>query len=945
MAYGLRIINDANELLIDSDYVNPTFVQKLEFNATATNTEYDAANMHPGYIRRDYSTATVSIGTGKYIVLWTLPNSVVSGQPDKDVWYLFPTSVAENNLQFDCSVFAGTGTTSTTYTLPTAYIFTVDADGLNQMSSTGPALRMYNSAAPQKKTFDSNFTQLVPYSISDNFALPTNNTDTVLYLSTPTNPIYLLPKTAVAFASQRTASGINYTDYAVFDIVFRRRGQYIDSKTMRTVSESEQGNFTPLFVTYFAGTYTNLSVIAADADLYQTSGATTGGGTNPTYTLSRNVASVSEGGSFTITLTTTNIPNGTLVPYNVTGIQDLDLTAGATTGNFTISNNTGSVSFTVKNDTLTEGTETFRLEVTTGTYPYIDVTINDTSIAPISYSISPQTATVNEGSSLTFTVNTVSVPDGTVLYWSIQGGSSDSGTDFSIPRGSFIINNNTGSFSVSPSADSLTEGSETFSVSVKTVSNTGEEVAYTSTITIGDTSKTPDATYTITPDANNVNEGSTLSISVGGTNIVAGTYYWTINHTTTNSSDFSANSGSFNISNNSGSFSISPSADNTTEGAQTFTVSVRSGSTSGTVLITTSSITVNDTSLYPAEGTLLNSYCLNYGVSPYALRRVYADGSGGSSNSDTDYSTTCGYIAPNTLQSQYCVSYGVAPYTLRRTYYYGPDASYGTYNVDTNNSATCGWVQTYNETASVSPTTVSLSNYTTLSTSGGLANATAYLAVTDNGDSQPSSFPTAFTLDGSGNYTNTVTGSAISAIPADKRLWVYFPYSGNVRSARANIVLDYGTAVGGEYCSGTSRYQNYANGSGGTYASLVDPYSVACGWTPPTATWSVTYSNSGSSGNINVTVNVSLSGTGPTQTFYFSGYVSQNGAYFNMPSVTVYAGNTSGSGFGWSGFTNGTAPYSTITLVASVDTAPYSITNGSTINRNFSYSSTGVIQA
>ena len=948
MAYGLRITNDQNELLIDSDYVNPTFVQKLEFSTIeSVAPEYPTLYLHPQYIRRYYSTPTVSIGTGKYIVLWALPESLVSGQPTKDVWYMFPTSVAENNLQFDCSVFASTTTSSSSYTLPTAYVFTVDADGLNTMSSTGPALRMYNSANPQKKTFDSNFTQLSPYSITPFFSLPiSTNAQVQSDVDTPNNPIYLLPKTAIALANPSYSMAI--------DIAFRRKGQYVDSKAIPTAFESE-GPFPATSKYFYAGTFSDLSVIVADANLYQASSAGTGGGTNPTYALSRSVASVSEGGSFTITLTTTNIPDGTLVPYNVTGIQDLDLTAGATTGNFTIASNTGTASFTVKNDTLTESTETFTLEVTTGTFPTISVTILDTSKTPISYSISPQTGSINEttNKSITFTVTTVSVAD-TTLYWAINGGSADPATDFVAYNGSFTLTDGTGTFTVTTTTDTKTEGSETFSVGVRTVSVTGTEQATTGTITIGDTSLTPDATYTITPDADNVNEGNTLSISVSGTNITDGTYYWTINHTTTNSSDFSANSGSFSISSNSGSFSISPSADNTTEGAQTFTVSIRSGSTSGSVLKTSSSIIVNDTSLYPAEGTLLSSYCLNYGVSPYALRQVYADGSGGSSFSDTDNSTTCGYIAPGTLQSEFCVSYGVAPYTYRKTYYNGPDASYGTYNVDTNNSATCGWVQTYNEIILATPSIVSLSNYLDLEVFDGKPNAAAYIVSTNNGDPQPalSTFTSSapFYLDSSGYYINpSVAATAISPTVADKRLWVYFPYSGNYRSARVRVVLDADTPVGSEYCgtgsNATKRYQNYANGSGGTYASIVDAYSVTCGWTPPTATWTVNYTNSGAAGNINVTVNVTLTGPTPTaQTFYFSGYVLQNGAGFNMPSVTVNANSSSGSGTEFSGFTNGTPGYSTITLVASVDTAPYTITSASTINRNFLYSTNGVIQ-
>jgi len=917
MAYGLRIINDVSDLLIDSNYVNPTFVQKLEFSTTESAApSYGDLYLHPQYIRRYYSTPTVSIGTGSYIVLWALPESLVSGQATKDVWYMFPTSVAENNLQFDCSVFSRSDS-SATYTLPTAYVFTVDADGLETMSSTGPALRMYNQypvlisttgtvgsitgSGPwtgtitgmssttglvvgstitatngsgslgsagiytvsgsitgssvsftattgttpiagvitnvigniQKKTFDSNFTQLAPYEITPLFSLPiATNAETSSAISTPTNPIYLLPKTAIALANQSYSTAI--------DIAFRRKGQFVDSKAIPTAVEFE-GPFPSTATYFYAGTFSNLSVIVADANLYQTSSAGTGGGSSPTYVLSSNVTSVNEGGSFTITLTTTNIPNGTLVPYNVTGIQDLDLTAGVTTSNFTINNNTASVTFTVKNDTITENTETFRLEVTTGSFPFIDITILDTSTAAVT-------------------------------------------------------------------------------------------------------------AYTITPAANSLDEDYTgLLISVSGTNITDGTYYWKINHVTTAAADFFANSGSFSIASNSGSFSIVAYPDNKTEGAETFTVSILSGSTSGTLLKTSGSITVNDTSLWPVAGTLLSASCLAYGASPYTIRSVFADGSGGTTSSDANNSTSCGYIAPGTLQSSSCLSYGVAPYTLRNTYYNGPDATFGTYIVDTNNSATCGWTQTYNEIITASPSIVSLSNSIDLEIFYGKPNEAAYIVSTNNGDPQPTlatfTNSTPFYLDTSGYYINTVLGSAISATPADKRLWVYFPYSGNYRNARVQVVLDAGTVVGGEYCgtgsNSTKRYQDYANGTGGVTTTLVDAYSVTCGWVAPTASWTVQYSNSGTSGDINVTVNVSLTGPTPTaQTFSFSGYVSENSAAFNLPAVTVNAHSSSGQAVGASGFVNGTTDYATITLVASVETAPYTI-SPSTISNAFLFSNTG----
>jgi hypothetical protein len=103
------------------------------------------------------------------------------------------------------------------------------------------------------------------------------------------------------------------------------------------------------------------------------------------------------------------------------------------------------------------------------------------------------------------------------------------------------------------------------------------------------------AQLTITPAATSVNEGSSLTFNVSTVNTADQTLYWTV----TNSGDFSTNTGSFSLANNAGSFSVTPTADTTTEGAETFTASVRTGSTSGPIIATSSSVTINDTSLTP----------------------------------------------------------------------------------------------------------------------------------------------------------------------------------------------------------------------------------------------------------------------------------------------------------------------------------------------------------
>jgi hypothetical protein len=81
----------------------------------------------------------------------------------------------------------------------------------------------------------------------------------------------------------------------------------------------------------------------------------------PTYVLESDVLSVTEGSIFIITLTTTNVPDGTLVPYTITGVTSEDIDGDSLTGNFTISSNTDFIVFSITDDGLEEGTETFTL--------------------------------------------------------------------------------------------------------------------------------------------------------------------------------------------------------------------------------------------------------------------------------------------------------------------------------------------------------------------------------------------------------------------------------------------------------------------------------------------------------------------------------------------------------------------------------------------------------
>lgn len=327
-------------------------------------------------------------------------------------------------------------------------------------------------------------------------------------------------------------------------------------------------------------------------------------------TVTPSTTTVSEGGSVTFTVAGTNTVNGTYY-YTIeeTGggagtLTGSDFSTGSLSGTFTITGNSGSIPLTVVRDLTTEGDESFSLFVRSGSITgtvlgsssIVDIT--DSSITP-AFTVTP--TSIGEGSAGSFTVANIG-PDGT-YFWTILNSTSVN-ADFSTTSGSFTVSgstggieNGTGTFSVTPIKDLSTEGTETFQVQVRSGSTSGTVIITSAGVSITDVSLTP----SVTPAASSMNEGASLSFTAAnlGPN---GTYFWSINHGSTAAADFTAENGSFTISgsgaqdNGTGSFSVTTVNDYATEGAQTFTVSVRSGSVSGTVLATSSTVTVNDTS-------------------------------------------------------------------------------------------------------------------------------------------------------------------------------------------------------------------------------------------------------------------------------------------------------------------------------------------------------------
>lgn len=153
------------------------------------------------------------------------------------------------------------------------------------------------------------------------------------------------------------------------------------------------------------------------------------------------------------------------------------------------------------------------------------ILLNSFLVVSLTYTVTPSTVSVNEGNSVTFTVNTTGFGSGT-LYYTIEGVSGTvNNSDFSSPSnavtagGSVTITNNSGSFNLTIAEDALTE-TESFLIRLRINSTSGEIVATSNTITIlpsvsGETSYTSAGTYSFVAPAG-VNSVCVVCVGGGG---------------------------------------------------------------------------------------------------------------------------------------------------------------------------------------------------------------------------------------------------------------------------------------------------------------------------------------------------------------------------------------------------------------------------------------------
>ena len=320
----------------------------------------------------------------------------------------------------------------------------------------------------------------------------------------------------------------------------------------------------------------------------------------PTYAISESTTTVNEGSAVTFTVTTTDLGNGTAIPWTTEStlglIDQHDFTDNTTQGYITVNNNSATLIRTLKNDlTLGEGIEKFKIQLRSGglggqiVATSSEITVSDTSFA--SYTLTPSATTVAEGSSVTFNLTTTNVPNGTTVYWTATG-TGATADDLSILSGSTTISNNASSFAIAVKQDFVVDANQSFEVQIRTGSTSGSIVTTSPAVSITDTP----FSVAIVPSTLTPSENDTVNYTVNTSGIGNGTtLYWAITHTTTDTLDFSDWQGSFTINNNTGTFSHVMRQDFTVESNTPFVITIRHTSVSGPILATSSTITVANT--------------------------------------------------------------------------------------------------------------------------------------------------------------------------------------------------------------------------------------------------------------------------------------------------------------------------------------------------------------
>lgn len=308
--------------------------------------------------------------------------------------------------------------------------------------------------------------------------------------------------------------------------------------------------------------------------------------------------SIYENSQTTITVSTEGILSNQLIYWKIVNETSTVSDFAIFGGSFTQNASTQTGSFNLITNFIgnpNKATTTFKLQLwfddpTTGILAYTSPSI--TILKPTLQSFYWTSTNTPESLSSNLVLQFTNVGDFAQVSFNLVYTGTANAQDFvSLPTTRSQFPGTLTGISYVPVADLTTEGAETLTVELKFGTYTW---ASNVTLTLSDSSTTPN--ITITPSTTNITEGQQITFTVTDSNSNNATLYWTI--TTAggvSTSDFTGGnlSGSFVLSSGSGTINMTPVADGLTE-TESFTLQVRSGSTTGTVLATSSTINIID---------------------------------------------------------------------------------------------------------------------------------------------------------------------------------------------------------------------------------------------------------------------------------------------------------------------------------------------------------------
>ena len=397
-------------------------------------------------------------------------------------------------------------------------------------------------------------------------------------------------------------------------------------------------------------------------------------------------ATVSEGaGNTTVTVTAkpttgSSFPSDETLTVSVSGSGTASAVDFATVASFNMalssgsSNATGTFTLTPTNDTVDETDEEVTVSGTsTNTNVQVQsgkLALTDNESPAITLSASP--SSVSEGASSTVVTVTATINDSVTFFSSgtvtvavgASGDSASEGTDYgtvgnfdiAIPAGSASA---TGTFSITPTDDSLDENNETISIGGSGTSPSGDSISFTSTqITITDNDPEPSLSIGDVSVAENVSSGKAeFTVTLGAASGRQVTVeYATSNGTATAGSDYTSASGTltFAVGDTSKTVEVSVTDDSVDEADETFTVTLSSASNASISDATaTGTITDNDPEPSLSIGDVSVAENVSSGKAEFTVTLGAASGrqvtveyatSNGTATAGSDYTSASGTL-------------------------------------------------------------------------------------------------------------------------------------------------------------------------------------------------------------------------------------------------------------------------------------------------------------